>query len=186
MLAQAVGQLRRMMLQVAYIQELMLQFRHFISPEADFGRIQVELFAQRTDRIFAEVVILRNLSLCIRLPDFGRAVRRPRQRTKELIFLAMLPPGAERSLIPVEAPMGAEKRRIRHLPESIRVIVRNPESLRASINGLAQHGRCRVVLVFNNRLYQRHGCLHDSFVRIPEVEESTARMQCLRLHIYPA
>src|SRR5579859_1804740 len=105
--ADAIDQLRGMMLDMADIDELVLQLGHAIPTEATFGAVEIQRVHGAIDHPIAELPVLEHLRLRVRL-------------TRDAVALAaMLFPKPKRSFVGLKIQVCKEKSVIRYLPERI-------------------------------------------------------------------
>src|SRR5215467_11077270 len=108
--ADPVDQLRAMMLDVADIDELVLQLGHAIPTEATFGAVEIQRVHGVVDHPIAELPVFEHLRLRVWL-------------TLDAIALtAMLFPQPKRSFVALKIEVSKKQRVIRHLPERILVV----------------------------------------------------------------
>src|SRR5579871_3996529 len=114
-----------MMLDVADIDELVLQLGHLIPTEAAFCAVEIQRIHGVIDHPFAELPVLKHLRLRVWLaPD-------------AVAFTAMLFPEGKRSFIALKIQVYKEQRVVRDLPERILVIGTQPLLGRAALDGFA-------------------------------------------------
>ena len=140
--ADAVDQLRAMMLDVADIDELVLQLGHAIPTEATLGAVEIQRVHGFINHPIAELPVLEHLPLGVRLTADAVA------------FAAMLLPQTKRSFVVLEIQVREEQRVIRQLPERILVVGAQPLLRRAALDSFAEHRQRRVILAL------QHGSKH--------------------------
>src|SRR5689334_2080166 len=132
--ADPVDQLRSMMLDVANIDELVLQLGHAIPTEATLGAVEIQRVNGVINHPIAEIPVLEHLRLRVRLT------------ADAIAFAAMLFPQPKRSFVMLEIQVREEQRVIRQLPERILVAGAQPLLRRAALYGFAEHRQRRVIL----------------------------------------
>src|SRR5580704_9452395 len=137
-----------MMLDMADIDELVLQLGHAIPTEATFGAVEIQHVHGVVDHPIAELPVLEHLRLRVRL-------------TLDAVALAaMLFPQPKRSFVALKIKVCKEQRVIRHLPELILVVGAQPLLGRAAQDGFAEHRQRRVVLAFQHGSKHRMRVVH--------------------------
>ena len=104
--AQAVRQLTGVVLEMAQVDELVLEFGHVVPPEAAIGGRQVEAIDGGIDAVVADLPVLEKLPARVGLADSGRVVGWPGKAAEELVLLAVLRPGDEIALVGLQIEMG--------------------------------------------------------------------------------
>src|SRR5262245_11850105 len=146
--ADAIDQLRSVMLDVADINELVLQLGHLIPTEATLGAIEIQRIHRVVDHPIAELPIFEHLRLRIRVTAGAVA------------FAMMLFPQPERSFVVLEIQVREEQRVIRQLPERILVVGAQPLLRRATLDGFAEHRQRRVILALQDGSKHRMRVAH--------------------------
>src|SRR5689334_6978730 len=144
--ADPVDQLRSMMLDVANIDELVLQLGHAIPTEATLGAVEIQRVNGVINHPIAEIPVLEHLRLRVRLTADAVA------------FAAMLFPQPKRSFVLLEIQVREEQGVIRQLPERILVVGAQPLLRRAALDGFVKHRKRRVILPL------QHGSKHRMHV----------------------
>src|SRR5579871_4454121 len=99
-----------MVLDMADINELMLQLGHAVPTEATFGAVEIQRIHGVVDHPIAELAVLEDLRLRVRL-------------TRDAVVLAaMLLPQLKRSFVALKIQVCKEQSVIRHLPERVLVV----------------------------------------------------------------
>src|SRR5271154_4206562 len=125
-----------MMLDMADIDELVLQLGHAIPTEATFGAVEIQRVHGVIDHPIAELPVLEHLRLRVRL-------------TRNAVALAaMLFPQLKGSFVALKIQMSEEQSVIRHLPERVLVAGAQPLLGRAALDSFAEHRQRRVILAF--------------------------------------
>jgi len=117
--ADPVDQLRSMMLDVADIDQLVLQLGHAIPTEATLGAVKIQRVHGVINHPIAELPVLEHLRLRVRLT------------ADTVAFAAMLFPQPKRSFVVLEIKVREEQRVIRQLPERILVVGAQPLASRS-------------------------------------------------------
>src|SRR5215469_2467677 len=146
--ADAVDQLRSMMLDVADIDELVLKLGHAIPTEATLGAVEIQRLHGVINHPIAELPVLEHLRLRVRLTAGAVA------------FAMMLFPQPERSFVVLEIQVREEQRVVRQLPERILVVVAQPLLRRAALDGFAEHRQRRVILALQDGSKHRMRVAH--------------------------
>ena len=136
--ADAIDQLRSVMLDVANIDELVLQLGHAIPTEATIGAVEIKRIHGVINHSIAELPVLEHLRLRVRLTADAVA------------FAAMLFPQPKRSFVMLEIQVREEQCVIRQLPEGILVAGAQPLLRRAALDGFAEHRQRRVILALQH------------------------------------
>src|SRR6516165_6580164 len=114
-----------MMLDVADIDELVLQLGHVIPTEATLGAVEIQRVHGVIDHPIAELPVFEHLRLRVWLtPD-------------AIALTAMLFPQPERSFVALKIQVCKEQRMIRYLPERVLVVAAQPLLGRAALAGFA-------------------------------------------------
>src|SRR5579862_4524764 len=146
--ADAVDQLRGMVLDVTDIDELMLQLGHAVPTEAALGTVEIQRVHGVIDHPIAELAVLEHLRLRVRF-------------TRDAVVLAaMLFPQPERSFVALKIQVCKEQSVIRHLPERILVVGAQPLLGRAALDGFAEHRQRRMILAFQHGSKHRMRVVH--------------------------
>src|SRR5262249_39880792 len=146
--ADAIDQLRSVMLDVADINELVLQLGHLIPTEATLGAIEIQRIHRVVDHPIAELPIFEHVRLRIRVTAGAVA------------FAMVLFPQPERSFVVLEIQVREEQRVIRQLPERILVVGAQPLLRRAALDGFAEHRQRRVILALQDGSKHRMRVAH--------------------------